>query len=619
MAGEARVGTIVIGMRAGVGSLSKDLGQARGELQGFEGFASGLKVAVGAFAGLRVVQGAVGFLRDAAVAASDLNEQVSAAGATFGPDAAKITAAADDMARRFGTVKTVFYESANGLGAIFKASGFSEGAAADLAVQFTKLAGDLASFRNLRFEDALEKIKSGLVGEAEPLRSVGVLLSEAAVQQEAYATGIAAYGAKLTEAQKVQARAAIITRQLADAQGDLERTAGSTANQFKAISGRAQNFQADVGTALDAVTNRLTQGVGVALGKLVGLWDANSAGVAEWAEASVQQGGVVFEAIGMVGSGVGLVADAFQVAKVAFLGTQAAITTGIDYTVYGVSLLGKALESLVNLLPGVEVSFTGTLDAIAGDLHRLAGRQWEGVKQEIARPWPSQGVRRFFDEVRAGAQAATGAAAETTDAVRGVAGAQLKLAGDVAKLTDKLREQVATFGMTSTEADLYKLSQQGATEADLAQAKALAGQLRAMEDTADARKKMEGDAKGLIDATRTPFEKFEAEIAHARQLFDAGLIDQATLDRATTAANADLGTAPTAGAAALEAGSAEARSAVLAFQRRGQTGREPIQDVARNTERQVTAQRTTNDLLGRLLDRVAAAAGGLAADLIPAA
>lgn len=182
--------------------------------------------------------------------ASDLQEAQSAAEAVFKSSADVVHEFAQSTAADFNVTRASAYEYTAQLGAIFKASGLTEQAAAEQSVEFTKLAADLASFKNLRFEDALQKIRAGLVGEAEPLRQVGVLLSEAKVQQIAYARGIAEAGEKLTDAQKVAARQIIIMEDLADAHGDVERTAGSVANQMKNVQQELADAGATLGTQL---------------------------------------------------------------------------------------------------------------------------------------------------------------------------------------------------------------------------------------------------------------------------------------------------------------------------------------------------------------------------------
>jgi hypothetical protein len=208
------------------------------------------ETATGFFAGQVFIQGAQKIARglgSIAIAGSDLNEQLSATGATFGPAAAAVVNSANQMGKTFGTNKVTFLEAANGLGGITKAAGLTAPAAAQMSTQFVKLAADLSSFKNVSFDEALQSIRSGLVGEAEPLRRFGVLLSEDAVKQEALSLGLSNGTGQLNEQQKVMARASLITKQLSDAHGDLERTSGGLANRLRAIQGGLSNFAADVG------------------------------------------------------------------------------------------------------------------------------------------------------------------------------------------------------------------------------------------------------------------------------------------------------------------------------------------------------------------------------------
>jgi len=190
----------------------------------------------------------------AVMAASDLNEEVSKAGVVFGPQANIVTGAADEMARKFGIVKSEFIGAASGIGLVAKASGMTQKAAASLGADMGRLAADASSFYNVPVTEALDAMKSGLVGEAEPMRRFGVLLSEAAVKNEAYRLGIAKTGAELTEGQKVQARSSLIMKGMTDASGDLARTQSSVANRLREVKGRATNFAAEMGKkALPAV------------------------------------------------------------------------------------------------------------------------------------------------------------------------------------------------------------------------------------------------------------------------------------------------------------------------------------------------------------------------------
>lgn len=222
----------------------------RGKLGGAMAGVAGTLGRVGAAATVAGGAIAVKFGFDAVQAASNLNETLSKTEQVFGTATGQVTGFADRMAEAFGLPKQQILDAASNIGLVAKASGLSEDAAAGMSTEMAQLAADAASFFNVPLDEALEKIRSGLVGEAEPLRSFGVLLSEAAVKEEALALGIATAGEELSEQQKVQARASLIQKGMADASGDLERTQGSLANQTRKLQGKFANFSAEIGQRL---------------------------------------------------------------------------------------------------------------------------------------------------------------------------------------------------------------------------------------------------------------------------------------------------------------------------------------------------------------------------------
>lgn len=128
--------------------------------------------------------------------------------------------------------------------------GLAKDAAFDMSTGVVELAADMASFRNIKFEDALTKIRSGLVGEAEPLKALGILVDENTIKTEAYRIGLVAQGEALTQQQKVAARYSAILRQTADDQGDLARTLDSPTNKLRAMRTRLIEAATALGIAL---------------------------------------------------------------------------------------------------------------------------------------------------------------------------------------------------------------------------------------------------------------------------------------------------------------------------------------------------------------------------------
>ena len=100
----------------------------------------------------------------------------------------------------------------------------------------------MASFYNLDSEEAFNKLRGGLTGEAEGLKALGILVDENTVKQTAYSAGIAATGAELTQEQKVLARYVAILNQTGNAQGDLARTLDSPSNMLRSLGQNVKNL-----------------------------------------------------------------------------------------------------------------------------------------------------------------------------------------------------------------------------------------------------------------------------------------------------------------------------------------------------------------------------------------
>lgn len=267
-------------VQADTAKAGRDLAQfgRTADATGARGDAAGRKTGAGFAAGAAMVRAAAGAMATAVagktiMAASDLNEVLSKSGVVFGPQAKIVNDAAQKMADQFGISKTEYLDAATGIGLVGKAAGLTRKDAAGLSTDFAALAADASSFYNVPITDALAAMKSGLVGESEPMRQFGVLLSEAAVQQEAYRLGIAKTGAELTEQQKVQARASLIQKGMKDASGDLARTQESVANRLREIRGRLTNFAADMGTKALPAVEKFLNGVIKLPGQIRAVYD----------------------------------------------------------------------------------------------------------------------------------------------------------------------------------------------------------------------------------------------------------------------------------------------------------------------------------------------------------
>ena len=183
-------------------------------------------------------------------AASDLNESMSKVDVIFGQNAAAVREFAATSAQALGQSKGEALSALGGFGNLFKAMGLGGQETLGLSTKIVSLGSDLASFHNVMPTEALEKLRAGLVGESEPLRSLGININEAGVKAKAMELGLAGANGELTEAAKVQSRYALILEQSRDAQGDFSRTSTGLANAQRIISASFADIQAQIGTQL---------------------------------------------------------------------------------------------------------------------------------------------------------------------------------------------------------------------------------------------------------------------------------------------------------------------------------------------------------------------------------
>ena len=318
-----------------------------------------------AFLGIGVA--AVAGIAIAIKAGSDLNEQINKSEEVFEDASGSVQAFAKTAASSLGIAEEEALSAASNFGQLLEAAGFAEQAAADMSTQFVTLAADLGSFNNIPVDEALEKLRAGLAGQARPLRELGVFLSAARVEAEAYSSGIAKVGEELTDAQKIQARYNIIMEDTAKAQGDFARTLEeSLPNQLKVVSAEVRNVAADLGikllpVVLDAakafhlivpIVGVLADNLGLIFGVLVG-WSA-----LKFLPALLFQISLGLEAIGAggVASGIGNTAGA--------LAGLAGTATGLGVVAVGVGAIYLAMK----LINGEAPTFAATLGTAAAEI-----------------------------------------------------------------------------------------------------------------------------------------------------------------------------------------------------------------------------------------------------------
>lgn len=126
-----------------------------------------------------------------------------------------------------------------------------------LSKNLTQLGYDFASFYNISTEDAFTKLQAAISGELEPIRRLGVDISEARLQQELYAQGVNMSVSSLSQADKALLRYIAIMRQSTNAQTDMARTLNSPANMIRVFQAQLDLLSRSIGSLFIPMLNAI--------------------------------------------------------------------------------------------------------------------------------------------------------------------------------------------------------------------------------------------------------------------------------------------------------------------------------------------------------------------------
>lgn len=186
---------------------------------------------------------------------------------------------------------------------ITKGFGVASDRAYTMSRNLTQLGYDISSFFNIPFEEAFQKLQSGIAGELEPLRRLGYDLSVALLQQEAYTLGIEKKVSAMTQAEKAELRYYAIMTQVTTAQGDMARTLNAPANQLRVLQAQVTQCARAIGNIFIPALNAILP-YAIAVAKVIRLIANAIASLFGFALPEIDYSGI--------GATVGGVADSTQ-------------------------------------------------------------------------------------------------------------------------------------------------------------------------------------------------------------------------------------------------------------------------------------------------------------------
>lgn len=461
-----------------------------------------------------------------------------------------------------------------------------------------------------------------MVGEAEPLRSLGVLLSEDAVNAEALRMGLVKGNEELTDAQKVTARAALITKGLADASGDLERTSGSTANQLRKFTGSAGNLATVVGGSVLPAIDSILAGVN-SFTSVVGAW--------------VERNQAAFTAVGFwlrdafVNFGEGLSAIIGGLSKFAGeVGSYLGITSGsvsdfgakVANVVDGIGFAWRNLPEIIGIvwirIKEFGINTVATFEALLANASTFAGylaTNWRALIVDafqgvIAVVWNlgknlaslgSALVQFLLDPM-------SGFHVDWTPLLDGFKATAEKLPAmiqpSLVSLQGEVDTKLATIA-TNEVARAERIAKEIKAKTDaITPKRPTAVDNKGLEQSKKERSELVTFAKSLTDKSRDPIEKYNEQIRKIGEAFKYNLINENTYLAAHLKAQKELNNVKGSGKL-LTLGSEETREAILS----SQTGRsEGMKGLAKTALESLAQERQTNTHLAKIATSLGAPA-----------
>lgn len=189
----------------------------------------------------------INFGKQAVETASDLAEVQNVVDTVFGDGASKIETWSKKAGTQFGLTELQAKKFTSTLGAMMKSSGLAGSQIVDMSTDLAGLASDMASFYNMDFETAFEKIRSGISGETMPLKQLGINMSVANLEAFALAQGLEKTFSEMDQGEQTMLRYQYLMSVTSDAQGDFAKTSDGFANAQKRIQSAITSIHGSVG------------------------------------------------------------------------------------------------------------------------------------------------------------------------------------------------------------------------------------------------------------------------------------------------------------------------------------------------------------------------------------
>lgn len=324
--------------------------------------------------------------------ASDLEETMSKTEVVFDKSAKTVIDWSESSIESMGLAQQTALDMVSTYGDMGTSMEIPTEKAAEMGMELTKRAADLASFKNIKIDVANTALNAVYTGETESLKKLGVVMTQVNLEQFALQQGMEKAYKEMTEAEKVQLRYSYVMEKTNNASGDFARTSDGYANSQRILTESLKQVGTELGQVLLPIMTPLIQKVTELVQWFSGLDQRTK--------------GIIVAIIGVIAA-IGPLLIIF--------GTLASSASSIIALVTKLSGAGG-----VGGLTGLSTAFTSILAPIAAAIAIFAlvavaikqlwenneifrsvlTRAWEGIKETINIAW-STIIKPIFETMKA--------------------------------------------------------------------------------------------------------------------------------------------------------------------------------------------------------------------------
>lgn len=322
--------------------------------------------------------------------ASDLQENINKTEVAFGDASQGVLDWSKTTITQFGLAQSTALEMASQFGDMATSMGMADGEAADMSKTLVGLAADLASFKNISTDQAMNALNGVFTGETKSLKTLGVVMTQANLKAFALSKGITTNIKDMSEAELVQLRYQFVLEKTVNAQGDFERTSDGAANQMRIVKERVKELGAQFGEKLLPIGEKLLSFVNDLLDRFSNLDDGTQNTIIQVGLFAAALGPVIStigkttQGIGSLAKGIGDLIEKAGSGEGAFGKLASSIGTHLGGLMSSTSLLSEAL-----VIGGPAVLAFGAAMASIGDAIWNADKPLWEFSEDLAGSLPN--------------------------------------------------------------------------------------------------------------------------------------------------------------------------------------------------------------------------------------